>query len=279
MDFIDTLNRFLRTSVLSKHVSIIGNISDTYDYHPDARSSLLGKGGYGEVYRMKRKSDGNIFAVKCLDKARVCYSQDSLQHMMVEIVVLTTLGTHAGLTRCEAVHHNDKSLYIVMECVEGKYLSDEPLHRLYRHHLRHDKTPERSGLAMVEKALGDFQRRALRQVYPVRAVTEPDEVLQQDLLNAAPEVQQMYNTTLGRIVNEHLCIKPNKEPDLFTYVGTYKLVPKEKVIVIFKSLMETLHFLHTRQVVHRDIKLENVMVAEHRHMTTTKRPSDGRKVV
>eukprot|EP00759_Apiculatamorpha_spiralis_P056738 PhF_6_TR8295/c1_g1_i10/m.12771 len=140
---------------------------------------------------------------------------------------------------------------------------------------------------MVEKVLGDLERKGLHQIFAERADTDPADVLQKELAGAVPEVQEVYRNTVDRAVSEYfkelLDIHKKKEPpfsgDMFTYIDTYRQVPKEKVLVIFKSLLETLHFLHMRQVVHRDIKPENVMVVEHRHMTTTKRPSDGRKVV
>eukprot|EP00759_Apiculatamorpha_spiralis_P056746 PhF_6_TR8295/c1_g3_i2/m.12773 len=122
--YVSVLNEFLNASTLSKHVSKVSNITDLFDYHPNKEKAILGHGGYGEVYRMRRKSDGNVFAIKFMGK-NVCSTNERVQHVMVEVLITTSLGRQEGFTHCEAVYHSVNCVFFVMECIEGKCPTDQ----------------------------------------------------------------------------------------------------------------------------------------------------------
>jgi serine/threonine protein kinase len=53
---------------------------------------VLGKGGFSTVYEAKRKSDGKIFALKCMKKDKI-RREGKMHHVMNERKVLETVGT------------------------------------------------------------------------------------------------------------------------------------------------------------------------------------------
>jgi len=63
--------------------------------------------------------------------------------------------------------------------------------------------------------------------------------------------------------------EPTHSGDLFDVLWSHRVVPREKLSVIFTSLCQTLVFLHSEKVVHRDLKPENMMVVEDRSIEET----------
>eukprot|EP00760_Papus_ankaliazontas_P028315 PhM_4_TR3636/c0_g1_i1/m.27728 len=305
------LDRCLSTPTLRK-VAPINDITDKFVYHPTLAESQLGKGSFGEVYRMRRKSDNRLFAVKMSEKSKIASGADCIQHMMVEIIVTTTLGTAKGFAHTENVYHSPQFIFLVMDLVEGKYTTfPEPsgvgvsvapeelssLHgvglrnRLYHFFLKHDQTQ----LGAVEEIARKWEAAAIYDVYVSTFGHMPEG---QGDLSETERHTANYNTILGN-ADAKKCfetrmksivaarfqeyslqrkLEPSHAGDMFTFIESHRAVPLEKLKIVFRSLCDTLQFLHTKAVVHRDLKPENVMVVEDRSMkeTTT---AEGRKMV
>jgi len=91
------------------------------------KSQLGQPGQYGVAYQCQRKSDGQYFAVKCLNKNRfyrISHRQRYryLQAMHREVDILKTLN-HRNIIGFEDVYEDKTTLYIVMEeCKGGELL-------------------------------------------------------------------------------------------------------------------------------------------------------------
>ncbi|CAK9214334.1 unnamed protein product [Sphagnum jensenii] len=89
-----------------------------------------GTGGYGTVYRVKRKGDGQLFAIKCpLEKT-------TLNYVNHEIRMLQRVGGKHCITRCEDVIHEEQG--VAMEDDGGHTLINKRPN-LVLQYIEHDK--------------------------------------------------------------------------------------------------------------------------------------------
>ncbi|KAI9597802.1 kinase-like domain-containing protein [Syncephalis fuscata] len=63
-------------------------------------------------------------------------------------------------------------------------------------------------------------------------------------------------------LNTYLVIQYMAGGDLFHYVNRHLPLPEMEIKYIFKQLLEGAKFLHENNIVHRDIKLDNIMLSE-----------------
>ena len=257
---MDLLDRCLSSSTLK--CQFVNDITEGYEYDPSRETSFLGEGSFGKVYRMRRKCDQKLFAVKILEKGRVAKSSDSVQHVMVEIIVTTSIkrtdtptqhGGHEGFCYTEQVLYNTTCIFLVMDLLEGKYHNTKEntlledfrgpglRNRLYHYYLKYDHAK----LTEVERIAQGLEQN----------------VLQKKEVFEKPE--------------------PSHSGDLYTYLDSHRFmgVPREKISVIFKSLCKTLQFLHSHHVVHRDLKPENLMVVEDRTYEESTAEDGTRKII
>ncbi|CAM6065862.1 unnamed protein product [Sphagnum tenellum] len=89
-----------------------------------------GTGGYGTVYRVKRKGDGQLFAIKCpLEKT-------TLNYVNHEIRMLQRVGGKHCITRCEEVIHEEQG--VAME-EDGGHTLINKRPNLVLQYIEHDK--------------------------------------------------------------------------------------------------------------------------------------------
>ncbi|CAK9869548.1 unnamed protein product [Sphagnum jensenii] len=89
-----------------------------------------GTGGYGTVYRVKRKGDGQLFAIKCpLEKT-------TLNYVNHEIRMLQIVGGKHCITRCEEVIHEEQG--VAME-EDGGHTLINKRPNLVLQYIEHDK--------------------------------------------------------------------------------------------------------------------------------------------
>ncbi|CAM6041762.1 unnamed protein product [Sphagnum compactum] len=108
-------------------LSKIKHVPEFRDYVVEGEE---GTGGYGTVYRVKRKGDGQLFAIKCpLEKT-------TLNYVNHEIRMLQRVGGKHCITRCEEVIHEEQG--VAMEEDGGHTLiSKRP--NLVLQYIEHDK--------------------------------------------------------------------------------------------------------------------------------------------
>lgn len=84
----------------------------------------VGQGSYGTVYRVKRKSDGEIYAMKVISLSKMDTS--TLQNTLVEIQILCSVDHRNIVGYKEAFLHNSNTeLCIIMEYVGGGDLAEK----------------------------------------------------------------------------------------------------------------------------------------------------------
>ena len=78
---------------------------------------VLGKGAFGKVYMVKRKTDGEIYAMKVLHKDKV-KKQQQIEHTQTERWVLAETS-HPFITSLRFAFQSIKKLYLVMDYMVG----------------------------------------------------------------------------------------------------------------------------------------------------------------
>eukprot|EP00475_Leptophrys_vorax_P004152 TRINITY_DN1247_c0_g1_i3.p1 TRINITY_DN1247_c0_g1~~TRINITY_DN1247_c0_g1_i3.p1 ORF type:complete len:486 (-),score=145.77 TRINITY_DN1247_c0_g1_i3:133-1590(-) len=81
---------------------------------------LLGKGAFGEVYQVKKKDSGNVYAMKILSKQFIADNQ-KIEHTMVERTILAVFDNPFIMTLRFAFQTKTK-LYLVMDYYHGGML-------------------------------------------------------------------------------------------------------------------------------------------------------------
>ena len=97
----------------------------------------------------------------------------------------------------------------------------------------------------------------------------------------APHAPKPCTTQSGITAPIHYCVVDLCEGgDLFGYISTQPLEPMREHVVahIFRQLMEALAFLHARNLFHRDLKTENMLVSREDGRYTLKIADFGRTV-
>ncbi len=77
------------------------------------KMGLVGEGSFGQVYKVKEKETGNIYACKIID---IVNSDEDLQTILKEISFLNDL-VHPNITKLHRSFINEKTVWIVMEYI------------------------------------------------------------------------------------------------------------------------------------------------------------------
>lgn len=82
----------------------------------------IGKGSYGTVYKVKRKKDGEIYAIKCISIFQM--DKKSIENTLTEVRILCSIS-HPNIVEYKDafLNKNDTELCLVMEYVGGGDLS------------------------------------------------------------------------------------------------------------------------------------------------------------
>ena len=84
----------------------------------------VGQGSYGTVYRVKRKKDGVIYAMKVINISKM--DTANMNNTLVEIQILCSIDQKNIVGYKEAfLHNNNTELCIIMEYVGGGDLSEK----------------------------------------------------------------------------------------------------------------------------------------------------------
>jgi hypothetical protein len=79
--------------------------------------AMLGKGSFGEVYRVRRRSDGALFAMKLLQKAKIL-GKNMTRYALTERNVLSYID-HPFIIKLHYAFQTSQHLVLVMDLAEG----------------------------------------------------------------------------------------------------------------------------------------------------------------
>lgn len=79
---------------------------------------VIGKGAFGEVKLVQRKSDGKIYALKSLIKSEM-FKKDQLAHVRAERDILADSKDNPWLVKLHASFQDKAYLYLLMEFLPG----------------------------------------------------------------------------------------------------------------------------------------------------------------
>ena len=79
---------------------------------------VIGKGAFGEVKLVQRKSDGKIYALKSLIKSEM-FKKDQLAHVRAERDILADSKDNPWLVKLHASFQDNTYLYMLMEFLPG----------------------------------------------------------------------------------------------------------------------------------------------------------------
>jgi protein-serine/threonine kinase len=79
---------------------------------------IIGKGAFGEVKLVQRKTDGKIYALKSLIKTEMV-KRDQLAHVRAERDILAEAGENPWLVKLHASFQDSAYLYLLMEFLPG----------------------------------------------------------------------------------------------------------------------------------------------------------------
>ena len=79
--------------------------------------TLLGKGTFGKVFQVKKRSNGKIYAMKVLKKAYIVKQQE-VEHTLAERSILRSVN-HPFMINLRYAFQTETKLYLVLDYVNG----------------------------------------------------------------------------------------------------------------------------------------------------------------
>merc|ERR1719229_1934060 len=81
-------------------------------------TSVLGKGAYGKVFQVRKNSNGRVYAMKVINKAKIADSKTDVRHTRTERDVLVRVD-HPFLIKLHYAFETAERLYLVQEFCRG----------------------------------------------------------------------------------------------------------------------------------------------------------------
>lgn len=120
-EFSSFFKRTIHKSIFLKSGKLVSEIKpnayfdfDNFEYvKVGGRSKRLGKGAFGEVYKMQSRIDGKFYAMKHIEKCRLVESGMKSSNIRKEIDIHLSLE-HDNIVKLHSFHENSGSYYLVV---------------------------------------------------------------------------------------------------------------------------------------------------------------------
>ena len=112
------LTKSLNSSYCSARSSVDALTLDNFEI-----TGWLGKGAFGHVNLVKKKTTGELFALKVVNKEHVV-KYDKVESVFRERDILQVLTNNPNIVHFEATFQDENNLYFLMEHVQRGDLSD-----------------------------------------------------------------------------------------------------------------------------------------------------------
>ena len=236
----------------------------------------LGSGASGFTVACQRIEDGLRVAVKFIYKSRLpihMWKRDRKLGSVVpmEVFMLNRI-CHPNIIRFFEVFEDNKFFYVVTELVNGSQW-----HRSYDSHsgIAPDITLSPPECDCIVSRLNDVSLSNQNQhicSYPasvpcvacpaVLSNHNPFEQISDNMVGctATAPASPVSNGLLSEIEREESKHLRNASFDLFEYIEQTPFFAEHKIKLIFKQIAFALHHLHSNNIVHNDIKDENIVI-------------------
>ncbi|RUO96815.1 kinase-like domain-containing protein [Jimgerdemannia flammicorona] len=251
----------------NENVTVSSKLLDNHQLHSEflARYSLgeeLGSGGFGFVVSATQYSNNREVAVKFIFKDKVpengwaCDAQ--LGVIPMEIYVLKNVR-HANIIEFIDTFQDDKYFYLVMELHGTQW---EPAKTQLIH----------TAATSLPSPPADYPGSSyFTPAVQQKCQTPPTCPTQPTFLIQTPSIStsHMEEHTVPQQDPSLLSSKKSKRPsllvrrsscDLFECIEQHSKLSEEQARIIFRQIVECVHFLDAKGICHRDIKDENIVI-------------------
>ena len=111
---------------------------------------MIGEGGFGKVYQVRRRQCGQIFAMKCMRK-KVVLSQENIKGTKAERSIMSALRNHPYIITMHFAFQCEGRLYLIMDYLTGGQFLD-----LLHHHAPFDPPAARFYCGEIALALEEL---------------------------------------------------------------------------------------------------------------------------
>ncbi|KAG0200859.1 hypothetical protein BGX33_010734 [Mortierella sp. NVP41] len=218
----------------------------------------LGSGGFGFVVSATRNSDQKEVAVKFIFRDKVPvhgWAKDpELGVIPMEIYVLRNV-THANIIGFMNVYQDFKYFYLVMELHGTPWSASNPLLNNMQGSMmgamaQATMNQQRNANAAAAAAAAGSASTTSSGSYQATSTSSSSTSLNQ-LADSGDEAHQPPKAAL--LVRRTSC-------DLFECIEHHSKFTETQARMIFKQIVECVHYLNSRGICHRDIKDENIVI-------------------
>lgn len=227
----------------------IAYLKPEYTLFPEAGNpdrALLGKGGFGSAYRVKSAKNPSepVRVVKVLQK-RFLRSAAEIQHLCSELAVAGFIH-HDNLNHRTGLYDNDTHIFIILELCAGP--RPDVLTRIA--HVIARRRPDR--IPQIEE---------IHRLWKTQAANHGIDPNNEEAFgNYVDGARLMPTLVPGSNSNPEIPVAS----DLLNFIIPQGTLREPTTQVVMRQIMLGLGHLHQCFVVHRDMKIDNVVVAVHR---------------